>query len=115
MSLTIIALALSPLQPTPVHAQAPETVGLSKYIDPATVSLDEQVSITISLTGDDKACDPAIVRKPVDVALVIDHSGSMSEKTASATVSKLEALSQGIIQPPPGSSVRHGKDKPKLR
>lgn len=59
----------------------PPTVRLAREVSPSTGLENEQVfHIRLTLTGDNSGCDEVRIRKPVDVVLAIDVSGSMDSE-----------------------------------
>ena len=69
------AMTLSPLL---VAGQAGEAVKVAKQIVPINPDLDGEVTVSLTLSGSNAMCDPELVTDmPLDVVLVIDHSGSM--------------------------------------
>lgn len=62
------------ITPTP---SPDELVSMTIDAEPKTAGTDEAITVEIHLTGDSLKCEVDVVIKPVDVYLVIDHSGSM--------------------------------------
>lgn len=96
VGLAIMAVVLSLFQTVLVYSQAPEAMELTKQVEPATVPFNGKVTVTISLAGSGDACGPAVVHKPIDAALVIDRSSSMTDilSLLFGTPDKLDAAKQ---------------------
>jgi uncharacterized protein YegL len=62
------------ITPTPSPS---ELVTMTIDAEPKTAGTDEAITVEIHLSGDSSKCEVDVVVKPVDVYLVIDHSGSM--------------------------------------
>lgn len=73
---TFTLTAVAPPTPAP---WGDEAVRLEKSIHPSSVQPGEEVTITITLHAVSSICGPEVVGKPLDVVLVIDHSGSMED------------------------------------
>ena len=68
--------------PTPSKS---DLISLDVTAVPDTANVNEPISIEIRLSGDNTTCGESVVAKPVDVILVLDHSGSMDgEKLSNA-------------------------------
>lgn len=108
--------------PTPVITEtAPITVPVSSQLvnmtitaEPQEVGIGEAITIRITLSGDSDLCGQSVVQKPVDVILVIDHSGSMqgtpleqAKQAAVAFVNEMDFASDriGIVQFSSGASI----------
>lgn len=96
---------------TPVSSQL---VTMSITAEPQEVGIGEAVTIRITLSGDSDLCGQSVVEKPVDVILVLDHSGSMegtpleqAKQAAIAFVNEMDFASDrvGIVQFSSGASV----------
>ena len=71
----LITMTLSPLL---VAGQAGEAIRVAKQVVPINPDLDGEVTVSLTLSGSNAMCDPELITDvPLDVALVIDHSGSM--------------------------------------
>jgi uncharacterized protein YegL len=74
----ITDLVLLTLWPFIVAGQGEEAVSVAKEIQPTAPYLGGEVTVNLTLTGDNAPCPPQVVAgAPLDVALVIDHSYSM--------------------------------------
>jgi uncharacterized protein YegL len=82
-------------------------VQMDVSVEPQEIQLDESATVKINLSGDNEACGESVVVKPVDVFLVIDHSGSMdgdplaqAKVAAKAFVAEMDLASDrvGIVQ-----------------
>jgi hypothetical protein len=74
----IALLGIIGLPPAPVRGQSGEAVSLAKQVEPTNPNLGDEVEVSLFLTGSNALCSPEVVTgAPLDVALVIDHSGSM--------------------------------------
>ena len=75
-----------------------DVVQLERQVNPVTVLTGQEVQVTFQLTGNSGVCGEQIVRTPLDIALVIDHSGSMSDMAGPGqAMSKLEAAQQAAL------------------
>ncbi len=75
-----VVIALGQVQITIAQSQA---VTVDRQVSPLSVPLEQgEVTVTIALTGDSKACTAVIGGKSADIVLVIDHSSSMSDPIA---------------------------------
>lgn len=78
IALMVMVASLMWMHPPAVVGQSEETVRVVKEIIPADPTLDSEVTIRLTLTGTNTPCDPQIITNaPLDIALVMDHSGSM--------------------------------------
>lgn len=68
---------LSESEGVPSTPSASELVTMTIAADPRQARIGEAVTVEIRLSGDSANCEASIIVKPVDVYLVIDHSGSM--------------------------------------
>ena len=60
--------------------QYPQTLALTGEVKPDSGYVGERVfNVMLTLSGDNKTCDEVRIRKPIDVLLVLDVSGSMNE------------------------------------
>ncbi|MEW5988265.1 MAG: VWA domain-containing protein, partial [Chloroflexota bacterium] len=94
--------------PTPSPTPFPtELVTMTITADPVEASVDQSITVRITLSGDNSECGQSIVTKPVDVILVLDSSGSMegtpldqSKQAALAFVGQIDfAVDRvGIVQ-----------------
>lgn len=72
------------LAPTPTIAGPPPTPVSSQWVTmtisvtPDKAPVGDAFTVQIRLIGDSKNCGQSVVKKPVDVILVLDHSDSMS-------------------------------------
>ena len=74
----IAGLVILELSPLLVAGQAGEAVSVTKQVQPTNPNMGDEVTINLTLTGSNTLCPPQVVTgAPLDVALVIDHSGSM--------------------------------------
>jgi Tol biopolymer transport system component/uncharacterized protein YegL len=67
--------------PTPTINLTPspsDLITMTVRADPEEADVDDSILVEIKLTGDSKNCGQSVVAKPVDVLLVLDHSGSMA-------------------------------------
>jgi len=72
---SLVIMTLSPLL---VAGQAGEAIKVAKQIIPIDPNLDGEVTVSLTLSGSNAMCDPELITDmPLDVVLVIDHSGSM--------------------------------------
>jgi hypothetical protein len=69
-----LGLALPIGTPTAVAQPIPPHLEVGKIAGPDPVSIDEEGTVTLTITG---AGDPIGGRRPLDVILIIDRSGSM--------------------------------------
>ncbi len=74
----VIGIASAYWLPARTLGQGEEAVTIVKQIAPATVNVGDEVAVSLNVTGSNALCPPQVVTGlPLDVALVIDHSGSM--------------------------------------
>lgn len=111
------------LEPTPTSTVIPESPAppaTSEYItmtitaEPETVNVGDAVTVRITVSGSSEQCGQSVVQKPVDVILVLDHSGSMegtpleqAKQAAQAFVREMDLENDrvGIVQFASGASV----------
>lgn len=63
--------------PQPMLPSGDEAVSLTKEVNPASLVRGEETEVHLTLKADSRFCGTKVTGKPVDVALVIDHSSSM--------------------------------------
>ena len=74
----IAGLVILELSPLLVAGQVGEAVSVAKQVQPTDPNVGDEVTINLTLTGNNALCPPQVVTgAPLDVTLVIDHSGSM--------------------------------------
>jgi len=98
------------LQPTPTLApgvppRLPDSVVITRQIDPPTLTAGQEARVTLRLSGADLSECRGIPGKPVDVIMVFDISssagigpGSNWESTVAFTRQLLDSLSQPVAQ-----------------
>jgi len=79
-------------QHTPMPPAGGEPVRLERFHRPESLYTQEEVEVRLMVTGSSLSCGEVRVRTPLDIALVLDYSGSMNDFTASGSeISKLDA------------------------
>jgi hypothetical protein len=97
LGLLTILLLVVPWQAEPVHAQTNSALTLDVSAAPMQVQAGGDVEVMLSLVGDPGQCETVVTRKPMDVVLVVDASGSMDEALGTGfSGSKFEGAIQAI-------------------
>lgn len=105
--LTITLLSMLLLFTTPIHAggedggaegdDSLQPVELDVTAQPASIAEDELVTVSIGLFAHSGICDPVVTRRPLDIVLLIDGSGSMYEGLGSDhTETKLQGALDAV-------------------
>ena len=61
------------------QSSSSQPVELDVTVNPTTVMEDENVEVSIGLLAQCNVCDPVVTRRPLDIFLLIDGSGSMAD------------------------------------
>ena len=74
------------------------SVRLERGVSGSSLQAGEEVEVTLRLIGDVSDCGQSVVRNPLDIVLVIDRSGSMSDLLGMlGGLSKLDSAKQAAI------------------
>lgn len=82
-----------------VSSQSPQdSLTIKREVIPSTGTLGEvEFAVSLELTGDSSQCQETVVRRPADIILVLDHSGSMDESAGgSSSGTKLDVLKEAV-------------------
>lgn len=107
-------------EPTAVITNTAASPASSEYVtmtisaEPTAVNIGDAVTVRVTVAGSSDLCGQSVVQKPVDVILVLDHSGSMegtpleqAKQAAIAFVNEMDFASDrvGIVQFSGGANV----------
>lgn len=75
-----------------------ETIQVERSSSTTSLMAGQEVEIKFNIVGNTVTCDTKVVRSPLDIIMVIDHSGSMEDSLGTdSTTAKLDAAKQAAI------------------